>query len=178
MRAWKILLQVYCSFLFSSGCYNCIIYAPRSPCARNPLGPISHQPTGISQKATVQLVWRKLQSSSPSLDAVPLPTSPIARQCGAMASFQMTTAAWCATGWIPSCWTSAIFLLLCCLVFLFFFFYGFAQTQNGQRLPFSAVCFDILIAASFGHFDGHCPMTFNVTICATFNCRNISQASS
>lgn len=36
----------------------------------------------------------------------------------------------------------------------------------------SAVCFDILIVASFGNIVWwpHCSMTFNVTICATFNC--------
>lgn len=165
MRAWKTLLQVYCSFLFSSGCYNCIIYAPRSPCARNPLGPISHQASARRQQFSS---CGESCSRPPHLSMPSLSPPPIARLCGAMASFQMTTAAWCAAGWIPSCWTSAIF---CSYVVVF---YGFAQTQNGQRLPFSAVCFDILIAASFGHFDGLCSMTFNVTICATFNCRNIS----
>lgn len=64
--------------------------------------------------------------------------------------------------------TSAIFLLL-----FFNFLWFYPDPKMGNAPQFDADSFDILIVASVGNFDGHCSMTFNVTICASFNGLNL-----
>lgn len=57
--------------------------------------------------------------------------------CGAMASFEMTTAAWCAAGWAPT-W---------CYFFFTAFMAPCRSLKWAMATDLGAVCFDILIAS-------------------------------
>lgn len=138
------LLQFFNSQVASSALFMHLV----PPCARNPLGNIScHVAKAVSP-----------------LPSLPLPT------CFAPPPLGADVEQWLHLKWQLPLDAPRVGHQLGC------FFPAFMAPQRSLKWATptdrSAVCFDILIVASFGNIVWwpHCPMTFNVTICATFNC--------